>query len=239
MAKSMSEKVVVVTGAGRGIGEATARLFAAEGARVVIASRSAGDLERVKATIGTDRVLAVVTDVSDEAQVFRLFEETEKKMGPVDVLVNNAGILRVAEVVSMTAEDWDDVIAVNLKGSFLCAREAFRRMKSSGRGGSIVNVSSLSGIRGVEKFPGYAAYVASKHGVVGLTEVLAVEGRPLGIRVNCVAPGAVDTEMLHRAAPGLKTSTRPEDIARTVLYLADDKASPKVTGAVIEIHSNE
>jgi NAD(P)-dependent dehydrogenase (short-subunit alcohol dehydrogenase family) len=168
-----------------------------------------------------------------------LFAETKRKFGNIDILVNNAGVIRVRPIQEMTVDDWDAGLAVNLRGSFLCAREAFRVMKETGRGGSIVNMSSLAGIRGVEKFPGTSAYAASKHGVVGLTEVLAVEGRGVGIRVNCVAPGAVDTRMLREGAPLLKTSTSPEDVARTILFLSDERQSRKVTGAVIEIHSNE
>lgn len=237
--KALNNKIAIVTGGGRGIGEATARLFVSEGARVVIASRNLTELEAVCMALGKDRCLAVPTDVGDEAQVVRLFEESERCFGRPDLLVNNAGVMRLAPIADLSAEDWDHVMAVNLRGSFLCAREFFRLVKSGGRGGSIVNVSSLAGIRGVEKFPGTSAYAASKHGVVGLTEVLAVEGRPLGIRVNCVAPGAVDTKMLREGAPLLKTSTGPEDIARAILFLSDDGQSRKVTGAVIEIHSNE
>jgi len=235
----LDNKIAVVTGGSRGIGEATARLFASEGAKVVIAARNGEELEKVRTAAGTARVLAVPTDVSDEGQVLRLFEETKRSFGPVDILINNAGVSHLAGVMELSAQDWDNVLAVNLRGAFLCAREAFRQMKESGRGGVIINMSSLAGIRGVEKFPGLSAYVASKHGVVGLTEALAVEGKTYGIRVNCVAPGAVDTKMLREAAPFLKTATTPGDIARTILFLSDDAQSLKVTGAVIEIHSNE
>ncbi|MBZ0256358.1 SDR family oxidoreductase, partial [bacterium] len=102
----------------------------------------------------------------------------------------------------------------------------------------IVHISSLAGIRGTEKFPGMSAYVVSKHGVIGLTESLSVEGRPYGIRVNCVAPGAVDTQMLREAAPQFKTETEPADIAQAILYLSDPVQAASVTGAVIEVHSN-
>lgn len=234
----LDNKIAVVTGGGRGIGAATAQLFAAEGARVVVASRSQDELESVCAG-SQGRIAGVVTDVAQESEVSRLFEETKRRFGLIDILVNNAGILRLAPLQDMTAQDWDAVLSVNLRGSFLCAREAFRQMRQAGRGGSVINISSLAGIRGVEKFRGTSAYAASKHGLIGLTEVMAVEGRPLGIRVNAIAPGAVDTKMLREGDTTLKTSTKPEDIAKTVLYLADDNASPKVTGAVMEIHCNE
>jgi NAD(P)-dependent dehydrogenase (short-subunit alcohol dehydrogenase family) len=235
----LDNKIAIVTGGGRGIGAATARLFVEEGAKVVIAARSVDELRSVCSDTCSDRILGVPADVSDESQVGVLFAETKRKFGNIDILVNNAGVIRVRPIQEMTIDDWDAVLAVNLRGSFLCAREAFRVMKETGRGGSIVNMSSLAGIRGVEKFPGTSAYAASKHGVVGLTEVLAVEGRGVGIRVNCVAPGAVDTRMLREGAPLLKTSTSPEDVARTILFLSDERQSRKVTGAVIEIHSNE
>lgn len=240
---ALRNKVALVTGGGRGIGEATTRLLADQGARLVIASRTESELFKVRDDIGRqfgkDRVLALKGDVGDEDFVETLFQKGQDLFGPADVLVNNAAILRVQPFEDLEVQDWDELMRINVRGAFLCARAAFRQMKASGRGGSIVNVSSLGGIRGTEKFPGLTAYVVSKHGIVGLTESLAVEGRAYGIRVNCVAPGAVDTRMLHKAAPSLKTSTRPEDIAKTIQFLADEEASPKMTGAVIEIHSNE
>ncbi len=232
-------KTAIVTGAGRGIGEAAARLLVERGARVVIASRSYEELEAVRRSLGEDRVLAVPTDVADGKQVEALFDKTEKAFGAVDLLVNNAGTITVASVADTTLEAWNAMVDVNLRGTFLCAREMFRRAKDTKKPKAIVNVSSLAGIRGVEKFPGMSAYAATKHGVIGLTEVFAVEGRPLSIRVNAVAPGAVDTKMLHDAAPFLKTSTKPEDVAKTILFLLDEEQSAKVTGAVVEIHSNE
>ena len=126
----------------------------------------------------------------------------------------------------------------NVRGTFLCCRAAFRQMSMGKRGGAIVNLSSLSGVRGPEKFPGSSAYVVSKYGVVGMTEILAVEGKPYNIRVNCVAPGAVDTEMLKKAAPFLKTNTTPAEVARTILNLADEEQSHHINGALIEIFSN-
>src|SRR5437016_14424560 len=121
----------------------------------------------------------------------------------------------------MDVSTWDSVIAVNLRGTFLCCLKAFQLMAAQ-QHGVIINFSSLSGVRGVEKFPGLSAYNVSKSGVAGLTEILAVEGKPYNIRVCAVSPGAVDTEMLRQAAPHLKAGMKPEDIAEILLFLAND-----------------
>jgi NAD(P)-dependent dehydrogenase (short-subunit alcohol dehydrogenase family) len=127
-------------------------------------------------------------------------------------------------------------MAVNLGGAVLCAQQAFRLMREGG--GAIVNVSSLGGVPGTEKFPGYAAYTVSKFALTGLTEALAVEGRDRGIRVNGVAPGAVDTAMLRQAAPQLRTRTRPVDVAKVIAFLCDPTESGCMTGAMLVINSN-
>jgi NAD(P)-dependent dehydrogenase (short-subunit alcohol dehydrogenase family) len=230
--------VAIVTGAGRGIGAATARLLAAAGARVVLASRTVAELDAVAADLGAERALAVPTDLADEASIVALFDAALRRFGDLQLLVNNGGTFRNAPIEAMAAADWDAVMAVNARGTFLASREALRRFRRLGHGGAIVNVSSLGGIRGTAKFPGFAAYAVSKFAVVGLTECLAVEGRELGVRVNCVAPGAVDTRMMREAAPFLKTATTPDDVARTIRFLCDEAESGAVTGAVLEIHSN-
>jgi NAD(P)-dependent dehydrogenase (short-subunit alcohol dehydrogenase family) len=237
MGASLRGKVAIVTGAGRGIGAATARSFAAEGARVVLASRTETELRATADAIG-ERALAVPTDLGSEASIQALFEETLARFGDLHVLVNNGGTFRAAPVEAMTAADWDAVMAVNARGTFLASREALRRFRALGHGGAIVNVGSLGGLRGTTKFPGFSAYTVSKFAVVGLTECLAVEGRELRVRVNCVAPGAVDTRMLREAAPFLRTQTTPDDVARTIRFLADDAQSGAITGAVVEIDSN-
>jgi 3-oxoacyl-[acyl-carrier protein] reductase len=242
MKDTLEGKVAIVTGAGRGIGAATAKLLATEGARVAIASRSGSELDEttneIGKIVGADRVLAVVTDVVDEAAVAALVETTVRRFGDLHILVNSAGRFRGGAIEDLPVEAWEEVMAVNVRGTFLASREAFRRFRALGHGGAIVNLSSLGGLRGTEKFKGFAAYTTSKFAVVGLTECLAVEGRELGVRVNCVAPGAVETRMLQEAAPFLKTTTTPDDIAKTIRFLCDDAESGSITGAVIEIHSN-
>ncbi len=240
MKGALENKVAIVTGAGRGIGAATAQLFAREGAKVALASRSEAELEEVLAQIVqlSGQAVAIPTDVSDEAQVQHLFDTVRDTFGPVDILVNNAAVIEVRDFAEMDLATWEHVMGINVRGPFLCSRAAFRQMIEAGKGGAIVNLTSLSGVRGPEKFKGFSAYVVSKYGVLGLTEILAVEGKPYGIRVNSIAPGAVDTVMLKKAAPFLNTNTTPEDIAGTIFYLADDKQSRHISGANIEIFSN-
>ncbi len=240
MAGALQNKVAIVTGAGRGIGAATARLLAGEGAKVALASRNQTELTAVadEITQAGGQALAVLTDVSDPAQVQHLFAMAAAAYGPTDILVNNAAVVEVQAFVDIDPAVFDRVMAVNVRGPFLCSQAAFRQMQVAGQGGAIINLSSLSGVRGPEKFPGLSTYVISKYGVMGLTEILAVEGRPHNIRVNCVSPGAVATAMLKKAAPFLKTNTTPEDVARTIFYLADSQQSGHISGANIEIFSN-
>lgn len=239
----LTGKTIIVTGGSRGIGAACARLFASEGGNVVIASRDKNTLSVVAKDIeqeyGKDHVLAIETDISKELEVKRLFKKTEETFGFVDILINNASVVKVKDFIDYDLETWNYVIGVNINGAFLCSKEAFLHMKKSGKGGVIINMASLAGIQKTEKYKGGSAYVVSKFGIVGLTEILAVEGKEYGIRVNCIAPGAVDTEMRRQITPFLKTSTKPEDIARIILFLCDSKQSMVINGSVLEIYSNE
>ena len=162
-------------------------------------------------------------DVSDEAQVKKAFASLDA----LDALIHCAAVLIKKPLTDLTAGDWDAQLGSNLRGAFLCSREAFRLMR--GRGGAIVFVSSLSGVAGAEKFPAMSAYVAAKSGLAGLTEALSVEGRPLGIRVNAISPGAVDTSMLRVAGvegPALKSA----DVARVIVWLASPESAPLTGG---------
>jgi NAD(P)-dependent dehydrogenase (short-subunit alcohol dehydrogenase family) len=164
-----------------------------------------------------------------------MFSSIERDKGRLDILVNNAAIFVPGLVEDISMEDFEKVMSVNCTGAFLCSREAFKLMKP--RGGSIVNVSSLSGVRSVEKFPGFCSYIVSKFGVVGLTEALAAEGGRYGIRVNAVCPGAVDTEMLQKAAPDLYPRLSPMQVAQTILYLAGPESSG-ISGTALEMYSS-
>ena len=235
---SIRDHVAIITGAGRGVGKSTAHRFAREGARVVLFSRTPGPLDETAAAIAREagQVLSIAGDVSREEDVRALFRRAMDAYGRVDILVNCAGIAIVHPFVDMDAETWDRVIAVNLRGTFLCCREAFRIMAAQ-QSGVIINLSSLSGVKGVEKFPGLSAYNVSKAGVASLTEILAVEGKPYHIRVCAISPGAVDTEMLRQAAPHLKAGMTPDDLAEILLFLAGDSGR-MLSGSNIEIFSN-
>ena len=235
---SIKDRVIIITGAGRGIGRAAARHFAQAGARVVLCSRTATQLNETVTEIeqAGGSGLAIVADVSSEADVQRLFEQTMHTYGRLDILINCAAIVAVRPFLEMDIATWDTVLGINLRGTFLCCRAAFPIMAARQQG-VIINLSSLSGVRGVEKFPGLSAYNVSKAGVASLTEILAVEGQPYNIRVCAVSPGAVDTAMLRQAAPHLKAGMTPDDMAEILLFLADDSGR-MLSGSNIEIFSN-
>jgi NAD(P)-dependent dehydrogenase (short-subunit alcohol dehydrogenase family) len=189
-------KVTLVTGGGRGIGKGIARGLARDGASVVISARSEDELEQTAAELGTDGVTVVPmpADVTDESQVERLFAATLERFGRLDVLVNNAGTFGFGAIDELPTETWDTVIAVNLTAPFLCTRAAMRIMKRQG-GGRIINVASISSQR---VRPESAAYSASKHGLWGLTQVTALEGRDHGIAASCLYPGNTLSERVQQ-----------------------------------------
>jgi 3-oxoacyl-[acyl-carrier protein] reductase len=215
----LTGQVAVVTGAGRGIGRAIARALASAGARVVAAARTEDEIRAVADEIAAagGEATPIPTDLAEEASVRALFAAVRDRWGRLDVLVNNAGIGRYGPVAAFPLEDLDRVIAVNLRGTFLCCQEAVRMMGPAARG-TIVNISSVVGFKG---YPNQAAYTATKHAVMGLTKSLAVEAQPQGIRVSAVLPGGVDTDLVRQARPDLDPSIllAPEDVAQTVLYL--------------------
>ena len=217
-------RVAVVTGASSGIGTRCAEKLAERGARVVLFARSAEKLRAIAAR-HEDRMLAISGDVADEAAIARLFAETESRFGACDILINNAGMIDPKPMVATSADDWDRMFAVNVRGAFLCARRALPGMIAKGSG-AIVNVSSISGVVGPEKFPGYVSYCASKGAVISMTEAMAVEVKSRGVRVNCVSPGSVDTKMWAEASGGAPADMTPDEVAETILFLASDASRP-------------
>jgi NAD(P)-dependent dehydrogenase (short-subunit alcohol dehydrogenase family) len=233
----LAGRVAVVTGASRGIGAATAAAIAAAGAQVVLAARDRAALDGVASAIrqAGGSATAVPTDVGQAAEVERLFAAAAE-VGRVAALVCAAGVLTPAPFAETTNALWEETLAVNLTGSFLCCRAAFTAMRAAGEG-RIVTIASLSGVYATEKFPGLAAYNVSKYGVIGLTEAVAVEGKEHGISAICVSPGAVDTQMLRRANPALRPGLTPGDVAELIVALLDSPLAP-ASGANIPLFSN-
>ena len=213
-------KVAVVTGGNRGIGAAVARAFAKEGCAVALAARDAERLAETARELEAfgAAALAVPTDITDEAQVEQLFTRAMERFDRLDILVNNAGAFDGGPLDELTMETWEKVMAVNLRGPFLCTRAAFRIMKRQ-RGGRILNVASISAQR---VRPNSAPYSTSKHGLWGLTQVTALEGRPYGIAASCLHPGNTRNE--RRAEALTDVDREPmmtcDELAETVLLMA-------------------
>ncbi len=216
----LKDQVAIVTGAGRGIGRAVALAYAREGAAVALAARTTSELETVATQIKSraDRALVVPTDVTQEASVASLIEKVLSEFNKVDILVTAAGVASFAPLVDTKPEEWDRMLAVNLRGVFLSCRAVLPPMMKQRRG-TIINIVSVAAKRAI---PGGAAYAASKHAVLGLTQVLAEEMRLHGIRVGALCPGAVDTPLWDSVpnAPERSRMLRPEDVAEAALLMA-------------------
>jgi NAD(P)-dependent dehydrogenase (short-subunit alcohol dehydrogenase family) len=246
----LNDKVALVTGAASGIGFETARLFAAEGAKVAIFDKSAGAKDAastIKSTGGD--AIAIEGDVINPRDVEEGLQETVKRFGALDVLVNNAGNFLIRDILDTSVQDWDAIVDVNLKGTFFCSKFAVQQMLRQGRGGSIVNIGSDLAVVG---HAGCTAYCASKAAVVNFTRALALECAKDGIRVNCVCPASIETPLfleknLKMAADRVGYEKARQsllaclpigrfgkalDVARAVLYIASDEAS-YVTGAIL------
>lgn len=243
-------KSVVVTGGGSGIGLAIGKAFAQAGAAVTLAGRGRERLTREAAAIGAH---AVITDVTNEADVAALFEGVGQRHGGLDVLINNAGVTGpVSKAEDLDLAQWDETVAINIRGVITCIKHAVPQLKRKG-GGAIVNMSSLMGLRG---YPMRSAYTATKFAVIGITEAVAHEVGTDGIRVNALCPGAVNGELMQRviaarsAAEGkpaeeiirvnytdkaaMRRWVEPEEVASVALFLASDAAS-SVTGERIKV----
>ena len=240
----LKDQVAIVTGAAKGIGKAIAVTFLREGAAVVIIDSDKERLEPFRGEIGKDyqKGLTIVCDITKSSDVKEMVARVHKKFGRVDILVNNAGIIRRGTIETVTEEDWDRVIEVNLKGTFNCCKAVVEIMKKQNYG-KIVNVSSIAGKLGdITSAPGYGP---SKAGVDALTKTLARQLAPHGINVNGVAPHAIETEMSAQwseerrreiiASIPLGRLGKPEDVAEAVLFLASDEAS-FITGEILDVN---
>jgi len=246
----LREKVAVVTGAAKGMGEAHSLTLAKAGAKVVVSDIDIKGCEQVVEKIKKEKgeAFAVKCDISQKIDVENLISQTIKKFGKIDILVNNAGIFPFKPFVEMTEQDFEKVINVNLKGYFLCAQSAAKEMQKNkpdknGQRGSIINISSIAAIKG---FAGLIHYCASKGGIDAMIRAMALELAPLGIRVNSINPGAIDTpgaSMINMTAEQRKAMLAPiplkrqgsaQEIANAVLFLASEESS-YMTGSTMVI----
>tara|TARA_Y100001960_G_C14609193_1_gene794873 strand:+ start:391 stop:1131 length:741 start_codon:yes stop_codon:yes gene_type:complete len=240
---SLNGKIALITGGAQGIGRFISEELAGEGAHVVLGDINYEGAQKTAAEIlnSGGKASAVRIDVSSSTDVQGVFDSILKEYKPVDILVNNAGITRDGLLVRMKEVDWDQVLNINLKGSFLCSQQAAKQMMKQ-KSGSIVNIASIVGVMG--NF-GQANYSASKSGLIGFTKTLAREVAPRGIRANAVAPGFIDTEMTRVLEESVRSKLieqiplarlgEPKDIARCVSFLVSENAS-YITGQVINVN---
>ena len=239
---NLSGKVAIVTGSGQGIGREIALTLSRLGANVAITDINAASAQQVAAEIAATDVdsISVAGDVSKQEDVATLVDQTLSSFGHIDILVNNAGITRDTLLLRMSASDWDQVMAINLKGAFLCTQAVLRHMLRQ-RKGRIINIASVVGLIGNA---GQANYAAAKAGLIGLTKSTAREGASRGVTANAIAPGFIDTGMTSKLSDSVKEEFlrqiplgymgTPGDVANAVAFLASDEAR-YVTGHVLNV----
>lgn len=249
---NLAEKVAIVTGGSKGIGKSIAKTLAHNGAKVAIFDRNFEEAEKVALEIGKDRSLAIKGDVTVKIDVENMIDKTLDIYGKLDIMVNNAGISTMDHFIDIKEEDWDKVMAVNAKGVFLCGQAAAKVLVEQNQGGKIINMASQAGKNGYRCMGNYCA---SKHAVIGLTKVMAVELAKYNIKVNAVCPGIVETDMkriervwgakLRDMKPEdirdedfsqvpLGRTAKPQDVANVVMFLASSY-SDYMTGQAINV----
>jgi len=243
----LTNKIALVTGARRGMGKSHSLALAKQGAKVIVTDIDLAECQLVADEIkaGGGEAVAFKMDVSNAQEVNQIFDEAVKQFGRLDILVNNAGIYFPKPALELTEEDWDKMMDINLKGQFLCAQRAAKEMAKN-KWGRIVNIASVaSGQVGIG-IAGGTHYTASKGGIIGMTETLAIELVPLGINVNAIGPGAIDTPMVAAAQipedamkamlanVPLKRIGRPEEVSAAVVFLSSEEAS-YITGATFYV----
>lgn len=240
---NLKSRVCIVTGAGHGLGRCIAQTVAQNGARVALCDIDEQSISKVADDINQsgDEAIAIRANITIWNDVERIVHEVKNEFGTVNILVNNAGILQVAQIEEISSDDWDHVLAVNLKGAFLCAKAVMPILKEK-REGTIINISSIGG-----KIGGISAganYCASKAGVISLTKSLAKQLASFKVTANCIAPGPLDTEMFQSYSPEQKKNIishiplgriiQPQSVANMVVFLASDLAKD-ITGEIIDI----
>jgi len=217
--KKLEGKKAIVTGGGRGIGRAIALAMAEEGCDIAVVSRTRDEIERTanEVMMFGSQALAIQADVSDPLDVKYAVNETIKAFGRIDVLVNNAGIAIFKPFLELTLDDWDKTMAVNLSGAFLCAQEVAKYMVDQ-ESGTIINICSSASKKA---YPNQLAYVASKHGMMGLSKTMSIDLQPYGVKVHAICPGGVDTKLTADARPEVDRSDwmHPEDVAHVIMML--------------------
>jgi len=235
-----NNKVVIITGAGKGIGRSIALDFSKEGANVVLVSRTLSDLEKVSSEIksnGKDSLI-VTADVSRESDVIRIFKKTLEKYKTVDILINNAAVQKRNHITKISLDEWNYQIGVNLTGAFLCMREALKIMIEKNYG-KIVNIASEAGKQGSSV---KSAYCSSKGGMIRLTESAAADVKENNININAVCPAWVDTPLSHQSYPHIDFTKvdvmKPEEVSKVVLFIASEDAK-EIKGSTIDVFGGQ
>ncbi|MBD97503.1 hypothetical protein CL648_02965 [bacterium] len=237
----MNRPVACITGGGSGIGYATAQHLLENGYSVVICGRRKSVIQAAVHTLNhaypSGNVCGLTADIATESGVASVFSHIQSQYQRLDCLINNASTLSVDSFESVSIDQIRRLIDTNIMSSILCSQAAIPLLTQS-TNACIINISSLGGVQGSIKFPGFSIYTMTKGAIIALTEALAVELKPKGIRVNALAPGAVDTAMLKQAGAHLTTVTTPNDIAPSILFLLKARPASGLSGTILEVHSN-